>query len=407
MIRSLRFRFIRIVMVAFLAVLLVILLGVNLVNRHNVYAGIDARLAFLGESSMGPPIGMLMSTPPEVRRWVDMNSAGIMNETSYFILNGTMTGPILEHQLNMLTAVTGIDSRTLLADLLAGGPTVGNVGTYRYRVVSRDVPYRVVFLNCGTEFAALRSLRNTSLLVGLASFFVALALVAMLSGQAIRPFAQNIESQRRFISNASHELKTPLGVIMSDLDLQMMESGRTEWLESAQEQADHLAVLIDQLTTYSLLNEKKQQAAALPVDLSLLAESAVADFRPKALARRQSIETDIEPGVTVSGNEDAFRTLFSVLLDNAVKYAPDGDVLRLAVHREKKAVLSISNSIAPGTAELDTAQLFERFYRAPEHRSAQDGHGLGLAIAHEIVTMYGGSIRARSDGPTLTVTAEL
>ena len=407
MIRTLRIRFIRIVMEAFLAVLVVVLLGVNLVNRHNVYAGIDARLAFLAESRMGPPIGMLASTPPEVRSWVDLNRAGIMNETSYFILNGTMTGPILEHQLNMLTAASGVDSRTLLQELLAGGPSVGNVGPYRYLVASRDTPYRVVFVNCETELAAMRSLRSTSVLVGLASFFVVLALVALLSEKAIRPFAQNIENQRRFISNASHELKTPLGVIMSDLDLQRMETGRTEWLESAQEQADHLAVLIDQLTTYSLLNEKKQQAAALPVDLSLLAEAAVADFRPKARVKGQRIETDIQPGVTVSGNEDALRTLFSVLLDNAVQYAPEGDVLRLSVRREKKAMLSVSNSVAADLGELDTDRLFERFYRAPEHRSDQDGHGLGLAIAHEIVTLYGGSIRARSDGSALTFTAEL
>ncbi len=406
MIKKLRVRFIRIVMEAFFVVLVVILLGVNLVNRQNVYSRIDARLAFLAESQMGPPIGMVASTPQEIRNWVDMNSAGIMNETSYFILTGNMMGPILEHQLDMLTVASGYDARTLLEGLLAGNSDAGTVGPYRYLVATRDTPYRIVFVNCETEFAALRSLRRTTVLVGIASFLLVFALVTLLSEKAMQPFAQNIESQRRFISNASHELKTPLGVIVSDLDIQMLETGRTEWLESAQEQADHLALLIDQLTTYSLLDEKKQNAADLPVDLSLLAENAVADFRPKALMNGQTITADIRPEITVTGNEDALRTLFSVLMDNAVKYTPEGGSIRLSLRREKKAEIELKNTVPPET-ELHPERLFERFYRAPEHRAAQDGHGLGLAIAHEIVTMYGGSIRATTVGDTVTFLAEL
>ena len=407
MIKKLRVQFIRIVTVAFLAVLILILAGVNLVNRHNVYATIDARLDFLADSSMGPPVGMVASTPWEIRSWVDLNSAGIMNETSYFIFDGTMVGPILTHQLEMLTAASGEDAASLIEALLAGTQSTGTVGSYRYLVVTRETPYRIVFVNCETEFAAIRSLWRTSLLVGVISFIMVLLLAALLSGTAIRPFAQNIENQRRFISNASHELKTPLGVIVSDLDLQMLESGRSEWLENAQEQADHLAQLIDQLTTYTLLEEKKQNAAEIPIDLSLLSEDILTDYRPQALVKHQTMTADIQPGVTVVGNEDALRTLFSVLMDNAVKYTPDGGAIRLCVRREKKAVIELTNSRDGSDGDLELDQLFERFYRAPEHRAEQDGHGLGLAIAHEIATMYGGSIRAQGGNRTVTFTVEL
>lgn len=408
MIRTLRTRFVCIVMGAFLPVLILILLGVNLVNTRNVYAGIDERLTYLAESDLGPPMGLVMMTPEHIRGWLDLNSAGIISETSYFIITGDLTGPILTHQLKMLSAATGQDAEALIETLLADAKDRGDAAPYRYYVAERGEPFRIVFLRCDSEFASIRSLWRTSAAVALIAFVLVLLTVTLLSGPAIRPFAANIENQRRFISNASHELKTPLGVIMSDLDLQILESGETEWLKNAQVQADHLALLIEQLTAYSLLTERKQDAAPLPVDVSAIAEGLLSDFHPLALARGQTVASQIEPGVTVTGNEDALRTLLSVLMDNAVKYTPAGGEIRLAVRRGKKAVMELTNSCAD-LDSLDLDHLFERFYRSPDRRSKQDGHGLGLSIAQEIAAMYGGVIRARADREqnTLTFTVEM
>jgi len=405
MIRKLRVRFVTIVMESFLAVLVLILLGVNIINTHNVYAGIDSRLDYLAESDMGPPVGMIWSTPPEVRGWVDQNNTGMMNESSYFIFTGFLTGPILEHQLDVLTAATGQDGAALIGSILAGTKDRGDVGTYRYYIADRSTPYKLVLLRCESEFASIRSLWNTSLLVGLISLALVLLLVSLLSGHAMRPFADNIERQHRFISNASHELKTPLGVIMSDLDMQILESGETEWLQNAQMQADHLAILIEQLTAYSLLGESKQHVAAIPVDISALGEDILDAFRPLALSKGQTVSSDIEPGVSVTGNDDALRTLLSVLMDNAVKYAPENGSISLSIRQEKKAVIELTNTCS-NVADIDLDHLFERFYRAPGQRADQEGHGLGLSIAQEITTLYGGSIRAHcgvSDSITFTV----
>lgn len=407
MIKSLRSRFILIVMESFLVVLVLILLGTNLMNRRNVYNGIDARLTYLAESDMGPPMGMVMSTPQIVRGWVDLNSAGIMNETSYFIFTEYTTGPILRHQLEMLSLMTGADASQLIPELLADTHTHGNIGSYRYFVAARETPYKIVFMNCESEFSSIRSLWRTSLLVGFASFALVLLLVALLSRRAIRPFEQNIENQKRFISNASHELKTPLGIIMSDIDMQVLESGESEWLQNAQLQADHLALLIEQLTTYSLLSEKSRQNADLPVDLSALTEMIAEEIRPLSLAGGQSFTTEIAANIPVYGNEDALRTMLSVLLDNAVKYTPAGGEISLTLSRDKKTVVRIKNSCA----HVDRAELphlFERFYRGAEHRADQDGHGLGLSIASEIAALYGGAIRAEApDEHHILFTVEL
>lgn len=406
MIARLRKRFVLIVMEAFAVVLILILLGVNLVNRYNVYSDIDSRLTYLAESAMGPPLGMVASTPGVIRSWVDLNAEGIMNETSYFIFSGYMTENILQHQLEVLTEASGQDADALLHAILTDGPARGNAGPYRYFAAGREAPYKVVFLRCENEFSSMRSLLQTSILVGLVSLLLVLSLAALLSGRAIRPFAENIENQRRFISNASHELKTPLGVIMSDLDIQIMETGRTEWLANAQLQADHLSLLIEQLTAYSLLGEQKRPDH-IPVDLSALGEAILSDFRPLALSRDQTLSADIEPGVSVPGSADTFRTLLSVLLDNAVKYTPEGGHIRLAVHREKKAVIRLTNTCDPRD-DVNLDHIFERFYRSPKNRASQEGHGLGLSIAHDIAAMYGGSIRAdRTEAGDIEFTVEL
>ena len=407
MIRSLRKRIIGTVMLSFLAVLLMLLVCLNVITRHRVYADIDARLTFLAENWIGPPQGMLAVTPDDMRTWIDMNDAGIMNETSYFIFDAYMTADVRQQQIGLLSFALGEDANEVMRSILGGTKDFGNIGHYRFYCAQRDDPYKLVFLRCDNEFASMRSLLQNSLLLGTGIFFLVLLLVTLLSRQVIRPFAEILDNQKRFISNASHELKTPLGVIVSDLDMQTMESGTSEWLENAQLQADHLALLIEQLTAYALLDEKRHRTAPAPVDLSALAETLLAEFRPLAAANEQSLTADITPGVSVSGNEEAFRTLLSVLLENAVKYTPVGGTIQLRVRRGKRAALEVENT-CPAISEPALDRLFERFYRAPEHRSEHGGSGLGLSIAREITELYGGSIRAgRGVGETIVFTAEL
>ena len=355
---------------------------------------------------IGPPQGMIDFTPAMTRGWIEMNDAGIMNAMSYFIFDGFMTRDVYVQQTQLLSLALEKDAGAVMRGLLDGDRDFGNIGDYRYYVAQRQPPFKLVFLRCENEFSSMRSLLHDSILVGLLFFLLVFLLVILLSRRAMRPYEENIDNQKRFISNASHELKTPLGVIMSDIDMQVLESGQSEWLENAQLQADHLALLIEQLTSYALLGETHGSIASAPVDLSALAESLAGEFHPLAAANGQSMTVDIEPGVFASGSGDAFRTLFSVLLENALKYTPVGGMIRLSVRSGSRAVLESENtcgSIDPATLD----RLFERFYRAPEHRAQQSGSGLGLSIAREITEMFGGTIRARStEAGTLVFTAE-
>ena len=407
MIQRLRKRFIRTAMAAFGAVLLLVLISLNAITRFEAYRDIDRRLVFLAENMIGPTRGMIDITPEMMRSWLEINDAGIMQETSYFIFDEYMRPDVQYHQKELLTAALGQDASGVIRSLLAGTRDFGIIGSYRYYRAARSDPYKLVFLRCDKEFSSMRTLFHSSILVGAGFFLLVFLLVTLLSKKVMRPFEENIENQKRFISNASHELKTPLGVIVSDLDMQVMESGSSEWLENAQLQADHLALLIEQLTSYALLDEKRQRVAPVPVDLSALSEALFSDFRPLAAAGGQTLSCDIAPDVMSAGNEDAFRTLLSVLMENAVKYTPVGGTIDLRVKREKHAILEVENTCGD-LSEDRLERLFERFYRAPEHQDGRGGSGLGLSIAQEITTLYGGAISARRGEPdTLIITAEL
>lgn len=406
MIKNLKRRFIAIAMLAFLAVLIVTLVGVNCVNRYNVYRSIDEQLVYLAASNFGPPRGMLAAMPETIQEWVDMEAGDITSEDSYFIFSGGMMESMLDNELSTLSQSTGMDAAAKLQELLAGGKDYGTFGNYRYYVAQRETPYKVVFLRCSQEFDAMRSLLNTTIIVGLACALAVLGLVTLLSGLVVRPFAENMERQKRFISDVSHELKTPLGVIMASLDMQVMDHGPTEWLENAQTQTDHMASLIDRLVTMSLLDENMQRAEAVLISLSLLSADMAEEFRPSALARGLALETDIAPGVEFYGNEASLRELLSILLDNAVKYTPEGGHVRLSLSRGRKVVLTVKNTSSGLKAgELD--RVFDRFYRGSGARASQAGQGLGLSIARDIAAQAGGSIRAHTEDGNVVFTVEL
>ncbi len=407
MIRSLKKRFIAIAMLAFFAVLIVALVAVNCVNRYNVYRGIEQRLVYLAESDLGPPRGMLAELPISIQEWMDMEGSDLMSVESYFIFSGGMMDSMRDHELRTLSEAAGLDAGAKLEELLAGGKDFGNFGNYRYYVAERGALYHVVFLRCGNEFSAMRSLLKTSIAVGLVCTLAVLALVTLLSGLVTRPFAENVERQKRFISDVSHELKTPLGVIMADLDMQVMDHGSTEWLENAQTQTDHMAMLIDRLVSRSLMDERMHRAEAVMINLSLLTTDSLHELEPMARMGDLTVTADIAPGVVVHGNEAALREVLSILLDNAVKYTPPGGQISLCLSRGRKTVLEIGND-CQGLQNTDLERLFDRFYRADATRASQEGHGLGLSIARDLMSQFGGTIRVRMEaGDRILFTVEL
>nr|WP_239471424.1 HAMP domain-containing sensor histidine kinase [Olsenella profusa] len=240
----------------------------------------------------------------------------------------------------------------------------------------------------------------------------------LLSGWALRPVERAWEQQRRFVSDASHELKTPLAVILANTQILEADGGvpkeARRWVHSTSEEVTHMKGLVEDLLTLARADEQeasgtRSAGASQAVDLSALVSGCALEFDAVAFERGCSIECALADGVTVTGDPEQLRRVVRTLLDNATKYADRGTPVRVGLSREgRRARLTVNNrgeTIAPE----DLAHLFDRFYRTDDARERQSsgGFGLGLAIAKSLVESMGGKISARStdaNGTTFEVT---
>ena len=232
--------------------------------------------------------------------------------------------------------------------------------------------------------------------VGLIAVFL---LILLLSGRVIRPVCAAYEKQKRFITDAGHELKTPLTIIDADAALLAMEYGKNEWLDDICIQAKRLSTLTNDLIYLSCMEETgKMELIELPIS-DLVSETA-SSFQALAVTQNKTFILDIQPMLTCCGNDKGIRQLISILLDNALKYSGDRGAIRLQLEKRGCFIsLTVSNS-ADSISEETVSSMFDRFYRAdPSRNSSIHGYGIGLSIARAVVNAHRGKISAEaSDG---------
>lgn len=230
-------------------------------------------------------------------------------------------------------------------------------------------------------------------------------LMGRYSQKLVRPFIENDEKQKRFITNASHELKTPLTVISSNTEMMEALGGKSKWTESTRRQVVRLQNLIEDLVVLSRLDEMKD-AVLTKTLLSDITRETAESFRSVAKENGITFVTDITENVYAKTEERSYRQLVSILADNAVKYCDkNGEAtVRLTPRsRGKGAVLTVSNTYEEGKNIDDYSRFFERFYREDaSHNSARSGFGIGLSMAGEISERLGGSLRVSYSGNTIS-----
>lgn len=221
--------------------------------------------------------------------------------------------------------------------------------------------------------------------------------------------AESYEKQRRFITDAGHELKTPLTIIGADLDLVEPELEGNEWLQDIRCQVRRLAGLTQDLIYLSRMEEETPPIQPIEFPLSDLTEEMAQSFQGLAKAQGKGLVLSIQPMLSYTGDENAIRQLLSILLDNALKYTPDDGEVEIALKKEGRMIrLSVSNTIDRPMEREMLDRLFDRFYRGDQSRSSQTGgYGLGLSIAKGIVLAHRGKIRAESSGASLSVIVSL
>lgn len=400
MLKKMRWRFIGAAMAAFGAVVLTLLCFINVWNYRTMAQQQDETLQMLLEieqrqtpfpSSQGMFLEGWRHFSPEVQY-----------SLRFFSVRCTHAGEIVQVNQDYVASVSREDAERYAKDVLASGRTHGFENGYRYLAESGGLGTTILFLNSERELQAAKSLLVITLAIAGICLGVVFGLVVYFSGHAIRPYLKNLEAQKQFITNASHELKTPLTAIATSADVLAMETPEDEWVKNIQTQAARLSKLITNLITLSRLDEENPFPARAEFSLSDMLWEVTEPFVSLAQAKGRRYTQEIEDGLTITADREAVGQMVSILLDNAFKYSPPGGAISLQLRRRaRRAELLVQNSFA---GELpDAARLFDRFYRADESHSGHvGGTGIGLSIARATAEAHGGSIAAETEGGEIT-----
>ena len=285
---------------------------------------------------------------------------------------------------------------------------VGLVGSYRYRKEYKDGQVRsIIFLDCKENQSFYHLAVTITITVSTLLTCLITVIFAIASKRAVRPFEINSNRQKQFITDASHELKTPLAIISANAEVLQYKGDGNEWTQNIIDQTKHMGKLINQLLVLAKLDEVQEKSEKQEADLKLLLEETTRPFEEVATQKKVTLKLHLEEGVTIRVNREQIAQLVSILTENAAKYVNDGGkiVWRLT-KTQHVAVLVVKNTTEK---ELpDTKRMFDRFYRSDSSRSSKTGgQGIGLSIAKKIVDSHKGSITAKAGDGMVTFRVSL
>lgn len=438
--RRLRRKFILVAMGAVTAVLALIIVGINIVNYSHVCKTADARLDYIlaGKGSIdwtdGPKsdpgdgkdvaggggaaagengddgAGINLEHVP-IRHFEGMTAESPF-DTRYFTVT-ISGGQVTDVNTARIAAVGTKRASRIASELYSKGWTSGFSGNYRYTATVQGDETTYVFVDCSRELASFHSFLGASVAISCIGWLAVLAIVTVASGAVIRPMVESYSKQKRFITDASHEIKTPLAVIDAANEVQEIESGESEWTQSIHEQVARLTALTERLVFLARMDEGSAGFTMAAIDLSEAVDKAAAPFESVAVSRGKRLSVSIASGVRAHADAAAVAQVVELLLDNATRYASEGSVIELTLRGVARgagkgaAELVVSNAVDE-LPEGDLDRLFDRFYRADVSRSSKTGgSGVGLSVVRAIAEAHGGSAAVSGHDHQITFTVRL
>ncbi len=470
MIKTLRKKFIAIAMLSTALVLFVIIGAINIANYINTNANLDARLELIAynggtfpdmnddgnapaapdsstealsdsAADMSPASGDSASpdnsTAPDGTTTPDDSLAppapdsgssfdnqygkhGIDKETPfetrYFSVLLYKNGKVSTIDTGRIASVSTSKASEYATSLYSKGRTKGFIDQYKYLSISTtntngDDMVLYVFINCSKELMTIKTYAIASVGISLIGLLVVFILVCYFSKIVTRPMAESYEKQKRFITDASHEIKTPLTIIDANTEVLEMMEGENEWTESIRKQIARLTSLTEKLVFLSRMDEDSTRLEMLDFNISDAILDTAMPFETVAASKGKSLEISVTPDISYTGNETNIRQMVSLLLDNAIKYSSENGAIRLdfsVAANGKTKILSVWNTVDEiETGKLD--YLFERFYRIDKSRNSKTGgFGIGLSVVQAIVQAHNGKVSAKSeDGKSIEFTISL
>ena len=391
--KTLKRRFIFFTMTAVTFLLLFIVLAINALNGMMLDRRSDTVLQTLVNAD-GAFHNMDFSRPPPFSPPIDMDR---MQASRFFIVSSDENGNIKDINTDQVSSIDRQTAGRYASQVLQSGRQSGLIEGYKFALKQTDRGSSIFFMDISEQRESFLMVLFVSCIIAVLCWFVLLIIVLLLSGKVIHPVIVGMEKQKQFITNAGHEMKTPLAIIQSNNDTMALIHGENKYNVHIRTQTKRLNVLMSNLLTLAKLDE----GISLPteaVNISEIANELLPNYKEAAQAQNFSLHVQLQPNVTLYANQDSIRQLLTILLDNALKYtSKDGSIVFSVSKAGKHIKIAAENTCDP-SAEPDPERLFERFYRGDAARTQQEassGYGIGLSAARAICENFGGTLTAK------------
>ncbi len=425
MVKKLRKKFVITATLSLLAILVVMIAIINISNVSAVFRDADNLLSILSTndghfpgiidnrefkpddqdfSQRRVPIDKMFNpnNPFSYNMLNNTKSAEMPYQSRYFVVWFDNAQNITSIDLLHIAAISEDDAASYGLRAAVSGKEKGMLHSYRYqKATNNEGNTFIVFVDMSISLINIYNLLFRSVLVGVFALIAMFILVFVFSSQAVAPVVESLEKQKHFITDAGHELKTPLAVISANIDVLELESGKNEWTQSIRNQIKRMNSLVKNLLTLSRMDEERVHVVFSDFDLSGAVNETATSFQALAESKEKKYQFNIEEGIHLTGDKNSINQLTSILLDNAMKYSSENGTIHLSLSKDKNITLEVSNS-CDCIPEGNLDRLFDRFYRADSSRSRETGgYGIGLSVARAIANSHGGSIEAVRDGDKL------
>ena len=407
MIKKLQRKFMAIAMFALTSLVLVQSLAVNAINIYQRDSDIKNILRIIANNG-----GVLPNSYIETSGHVTsfFNPFGEMHlnietpySTRYFVVelkDNLVTKISTEHIAAVDNTMAFDYAQTVYKE---SKPGFGTVDYYRYLYVTDGNKSMIIFLDLQRDLAQCIALAFISMIVNLMAITTLAIMVYWLSRSALRPVADSIEKQKQFITDASHELKTPLTIIAANAEVLEMCEGENEWTTSIKNQTARLSHLVKNLVELTKLNEIHDDKHHYNFNISTAVVETASNFEISAEVARKNFSYSVADDIYYHGNEAEIRQLITILCDNAIKYTDECGHIKLTLYKSGKNIIIESYNTCDYIDPKSVSHLFDRFYRADSSRardSKTGGYGIGLSIAQAIVHRHKGKIKVFTSGTT-------
>jgi len=404
MIRALRKRFIFSAMAAFTILVLILVLGITLVSYVQMDARTEAFMQTILEEPKPPTVETQLPQPPAMRMRL------MENPIAYYDVHIHQDGTISNILEKGIWEPDMDEVRGYAEQLIASGDTNGKIGGYRFRLhTSDDGSARLIFMDTSPQLHMLWNVLQTTALLSLTCLGLLFLILLPISTRVVHSYAQHIEKQKQFITNAGHEIKTPVAIILSNIDAMELIQGENKWSRNIRSQTDRLSALLQRLLFMSRIDEKSMVLPMQMLDLNSIAEAELETYNPILSERKLHLHYEPDQGICLKGNREYLQQMIHMLLDNAVQYTNSGGEIRISMEHKRRRVRLLFENTVNALPDCPPEALFDRFYRGDSARTqSSGGYGIGLSAARAIAEMHQGSIGADYvNGHTICFTVEL